>query len=484
MKKLLVLLSLFVSAYAIAQDEKKEESTVKSKGSVVVDGKTIEYSAQTGYMEIKNGKDEHIANLFYVAYTKSGEDDAKKRPVTFVFNGGPGSSSVWLHMGVMGPKRVKMAENGDALAAPYELISNDCSWLDLTDLVFIDPIGTGFSRAVGEHKPEQFYGFENDVKSVSEFIRLWTVENERWGSPKYLAGESYGTTRACGVVDYLQEEFQMHINGVTLLSCALDFQALRQNSGNPLPFVFNLPVMALTAKYHNKLSPPVQAMADSTLVKNAERFAIDKYSVALLKGDNLSEREKHAIAEELAYFTGISKDVYIVNDLAIYTWQFRKLLLEDQKLLVGRYDSRLTMPNPDPAASYAYKDPSFTQIGSAITTAFNEYVQSDLKYTNDEVFNLIGNVYPWKFADSKYLNVVPKLRNAMFTNPNLKVWVLNGKYDIATPMAGTKYALSQMYLPESLEKNITIKEYEAGHMMYLLKSELQKMKNDAKAFYK
>jgi len=466
-----------------AQEKTPEtQDLVTTKSSVQVGGKTINYTATTGYMPIKGADDKHVGNMFFVAYIKDGETNTKQRPVTYVFNGGPGSASVWLHIGALGPKRLKMAEDGNAIPAPYKLVNNDQTWLDLTDLVFIDPIGTGFSKAVEGEKAGQFYGFKNDISSVSQFIRLWTVKNERWGSPKYLAGESYGTTRACGVADYLMEEYGMYLNGITLISSALDFQTLRENEGNDLPYITNLPVYTATSQYHNVLSD--KANVDTSIVSKAEQFAINRYSVALLKGDLLSIKEKSGIAQELSYYTGISVDEFLKNNLRIPTWKYRKLVLDKSDLLVGRYDSRMTMSDPSKGRDYATEDPSFTQISGAFATAFNEYVQAELDYTNESTFHVIGNVRPWKFEDDKYLTVAPHLRNAMFVNPHMKVWLANGKYDLATSYFGTEYTINHLNLTPELSKNLSFTYYNAGHMMYLLESELVQLKKDAVEFYK
>ena len=478
---LVFLASLVVTGSA--QDKKlyDEQEQVVTTNRVSIQGKTISYTATTGYLKVTNDEGKHIGNMFHVSYVKQNVTDYKNRPVTFVFNGGPGSSSVWLHMGVMGPYRIQMAADGNAEKAPFRLVQNNYSWLDLTDLVFIDPIGSGFSRPAQDEKADQFYGYENDIVSVSEFIRLWVVQNKRWGSPKYIAGESYGTTRACGVADRLTNEYGMFINGLSLISAALNFQTLREFTDNDFPFIFNLPVYTLTAQYHKVFDE--QKNNDADLVKRAETFALEEYSVALLKGGLLEDDEKLNIAHKLSYFTGIPAEVYLTHNLRIPSWMFRKMLLESEGKIVGRFDSRLAMPDPLPNRDFASKDPSYTQIHGAFATGFNEYVQGRLQYANELPFYVIGNVRPWKFGDGKYLNVTPQLRKTMFVNPHMKVWVANGLYDLATSYFGAEYAVNHMNLPAELQKNIWFTYYDAGHMMYLLESELRAFRKDSESFF-
>ncbi len=482
MKQLILSFTFIFSSFLVLAQETKIDTPITTKSQLVINGKTIQYTAHTGYIQYKNTEGKHTANMFHVSYIKQNEPNKKNRPVTFVFNGGPGSSSVWLHMGAIGPRRIKMAADGNAIESPYAIIPNEYSWLDLTDLVFIDPVGSGFSRPVEGEKAEQFYGYDNDIKTVSEFIRLWTVQNNRWGSPKYIAGESYGTTRACGVTDYLMTEYGMYINGISLISAALDFQTLREFQNNDKPYIFNLPVYTYTAQFHKVFND--ERNTDTLLVKKAETFAIQTYSVALLKGDLLSDEEAMKIAQELSYFTGISTETFLKHNLRIPSWMFRKLLLESRKQIIGRFDTRLTMPDPLQQRDFAAEDPSFTLINSAFATAFNEYVQTELQYTNELPFYTIGNVHPWKYGDGKYLNVTPQLRNSLYKNPYMKVWIANGKYDLATSYFGAEHAISQLNIPKELQKNIHWTYYNAGHMMYLLESELILLRKDAESFFK
>lgn len=457
-------------------------NVVKTTGHVSISGKTVNYEATTGYLPLKDKEGKAKANIFYIAYTKQDVSDVRKRPVTFVFNGGPGSSSAWLHMGAIGPMKVLTTEYGKAEQPPktYNLVNNDQCWLDLTDLVFIDPVGCGFSKPIGEEKADQFYGYENDIKTTGDFINQWTGMNKRWGSPKFLAGESYGTTRACGVVDYLMEEYCMYFNGISLISCALDFETLREYETNLMPHICNIPVFAELAVYHEIITPSVST---AEFVEDAEEFALNEYAPALLKGDLLSINEKYALAKKMESIIGINADIILDHDLKIPSWQFRKLLLDKQNLIIGRYDGRLTMPDPHNNRDFAYDDPSFTEIAGAIATAFNDYVREELNYPIDERFYLIGDVRPWKYGDGKYLNVTPSLRNALFTNPNMEILIANGRYDLATSYFGTCFAINHMNLPNDLRNKITFTYYDGGHMMYLVPNELKKLKEDVAKMY-
>lgn len=477
----LLHLVILAGAQTKSSSSSMPQGVVSSQSSVVIQGKTISYTATTGYMNVENKEGKHKADMFYVAYIKQGEPTIKNRPITFVFNGGPGAASVWLHLGALGPKRVKMSADGNAEKPPYTLISNEYSWLDMTDLVFIDPVGTGFSKPAEGEKAEQFYGFDNDIAWVSDFIRQWISDNNRWGSPKYVAGESYGTTRACGVVDYLMEEYNMYFNGISLISCALDFQTLREFENNDLPMICNLPVYTHAALYHKRIT--TSGVSEEEFIQQAETFALNEYATALLKGDKLTDAEKQAIAKALEKYSGISADIYLQHNLRLPSYKFRKYLLDNNDKLIGRYDARLTMHDPLNNRDYAADDPSYTEISGALGTAFNEYVRTDLKYKNNLPFYVIGNVYPWKFADGKYLNVYNQLRSALFTNPHMNVWIANGVYDLATSYFGTQYFVNHLNLPQELKNNISMTYYKGGHMMYFIESELKKLKEDARKLY-
>lgn len=480
MKRIISLcLTLSFFVFCKAQDSAKIVNTV---GQVSINNKTINYEASTGFFALKDKTGKETANIFYIAYTKSDVTDVRKRPVTFVFNGGPGSSSAWLHMGAIGPKKVVTTEYGKVELPPrtLNLVNNEECWLDITDLVFIDPVGCGFSKPIGEEKPDQFYGYENDIKTIGDFINQWTSRYNRWGSAKYLAGESYGTTRACGVVNYLSQEYNMYFNGISLISCALDFETLREYDDNLLPHICNLPVFAELAVYHEVITPE---KSEDEFVEDAEEFALGEYASALLKGDLLTINEKYALAKKIESYIGINADIILDHNLKIPSWQFRKLLLDKQNLIIGRYDGRLTMPDPANDRDYASEDPSYTEIAGAVSTSFNDYVRKELNYPIEDRFYLIGDVRPWKYGDGKYLNVTSELRNAMFINPNMEILIANGRYDLATSYFGTSYAINHMNLPPILSNRITFTYYNGGHMMYFVPSELKKLKEDVSKMY-
>lgn len=486
MRNLFLFTLLFLSIISTAK-ESKDSTSLYSKPtttnhSITVDGKPINYTATTGYLDLLDEKGEHIANVFYISYVKTNLAAEEKRPITFCFNGGPGSSSIWLHIGALGPKRILMSDDGNAMPPPYQLVKNEYTWLDMTDLVFIDPVGTGFSRPNEDEKASQFYGYSKDVKSMGEFIRLYVNKNNRWASAKFLAGESYGTTRAAGLSKYLQNEHGMYLNGVVLISCALNFQTLREYDGNDLPYICNLPAYAAVAHYHNMLKGQNGRNLEKA-IQDAEEFAMNEYTLALMQGDKLDLEKKYALALKMSGLIGLSQEYIYNSNLRIPTYRFRKALLADDNLNVGRYDARLTIFDNDPIRSYGVHDASFTQIKGAFGTCINDYVRNELKYHNDLPYKIIGSVQPWDYANGKYLDVTGDLKNAMTINPNLKIWVASGYYDLATSYFGTNYAINHLNIPDFLRENVSVTYYEAGHMMYLHKQSIIKLKADALKFY-
>lgn len=456
-----------------------------TKHSVKIGGNLVSYTATAGNLLLKEEDGKPKANIFFVSYVKDGVADTSNRPITYCFNGGPGSSSVWLHLGAFGPKRVFAKEDGQPLPPPYHLIDNEYSLLDLTDLVFIDPVTTGYSRAVPGENPSQYHGVREDVKSVGEFIRLFTTRFHRWSSPKFLAGESYGTTRAAGLAGYMEQNDGMYFNGVILISSILNFETARFDQGNDLPFILFLPTFTATAWYHKKLSPDLQANLENTL-KQVRDFAGNEYTLALMKGDKLTDTERNQIAQKLSQFTGLSQKYIEETNLRISIFRFVKELLRSEGLTVGRLDSRFTGYDYDSAGESFEKDPSYSAIQGPYTALLNGYVRSELKYENDLPYEILtGRVQPWNFGDSQnqYLNVAETLRQAITQNPSLKVFVGNGYYDMATPFFATEYTFNHIGLPEALQKNISMGYYEAGHMMYIHSGYLAKLKQDLSGFY-
>ena len=479
------------------KEEKKEvkavDNLVTTKHSIRIGGKTVKYSVTAGTMVLKEESadrekeaegEKPKAQIFFVAYTKDGVGDTAKRPLTFSFNGGPGSSSVWLHLGVLGPRRVLMTNDGELPKPPFQLKDNEFSILDETDLVFIDPMNTGYSRPVTGEKAKEWHGFKKDIESVGDFIRLYTTRYNRWLSPKFLIGESYGTTRASGLSGYLQERHGMYLNGLMLVSAVLDFTTIDFNVNNDLPYIMFLPGYTATAWYHDALKPhkPLQDW-----LKEAEEFTLGDYAKALLKGASLTKEERAEIVKKVSYFTGISEQFIERSNLRINDQHYFKELLRERGLTVGRLDSRLIGRDRLGVTEHAEYDPLLTNIMGPYTAAFYDYIRRELKFESDLPYEILsGFVHPWSYKEfeNAYVNVVETLRAAMTYNPYLKVYVANGYYDLGTPYFATEYTFDHLGLDESLRGNITMGYYEAGHMMYIHIPSLKQMKKDLANFIK
>jgi carboxypeptidase C (cathepsin A) len=485
MKKLLTLLFCVLALTLNAQIGKDPAGVqvVKTKHSITIAGKVINYTATTGYMHMKADTGKVLAKIFFTYYSKDDEDGAK-RPVTFTFNGGPGSASLWLHMGGVGPKRVVLKDDGTATAAPYSYVPNEFSWLDKTDLVFIDPVSTGYSRAVGE-PASKYHGYVEDIKSVGDFVRNFLGRYDRWASPKFLAGESYGTTRAAGLSKFLQDEHRIYINGVILISAVLNFGTNDYNIGNDLPRALYIPSYTAAAWYHKKLAPALQARPIADVLKESEQWAIGPYATALIKGGWMSEAEKSAIAEKMAYYTGLSKELCLQANLRLDENRFYKALRRGDGLSIGRLDARFTGRNLDDAGEYVDFDPSFANIDGPFTATINDYLSKELKFTDEKGYNVFGEVYPWSYKNvqNKYLNVAESLRDAMAKNPNLKVYLGCGYYDFATPYFTAVYDIEHMFLRPEQRSRVDIKYYESGHMYYIHKPSLIQFKKDIDSFF-
>jgi carboxypeptidase C (cathepsin A) len=459
-----------------------EEKPIVTKHEIRAGSKVLKYTATTGLMPIKNQAGDIEAQIFFIAYMLDNAGQAAQRPLMFSFNGGPGSSSVWLHLGALGPKRVRMLDDGAMPAPPFQLVDNDQTWLDQTDLVFIDPVGTGYSRATRPEIASRFFGLRGDIESVGEFIRLYLTRYERWSSPLFLVGESYGTTRAAGLAGHLIDR-GIAFNGIILVSTIMSFQTARFALGNDLPYILFLPTYAATAWYHKKLPPDLQQSLRKTL-DEVERWAATDYMVALGKGDRLSAEERQAVIEKLARYTGLSKSYIDNSNLRIEIQRFDKELLRDQKRTVGRLDSRFKGIDALAASERPDFDPSMAAIRPPYTAAFNNYVRADLGFKSDlEYYILGGGIGPWNWgADNSYADTSEALRSSFAKNPYLKVLVASGYYDLATPYFAAEYTLNHMGLDPSLRGNIKSSFYEAGHMMYIEKRSLAKLKEDVAAF--
>lgn len=470
----------------VANEPELQQPPTTAKHSTKIAGKTIAYTTTVGTLEMKNDEGKIKAEIFFIAYTKDGVKDLTERPVTFCFNGGPGSSSVWLHMGMLGPKRVKLPDNAQPAPPPGELVDNEYSLLDLTDLVFIDPVSTGFSRpAPGEDK-KQFHGYEEDLKSVGEFIYFYTSKYHRWLSPKYLLGESYGTLRAAGLSGHLQDRYYMDLNGIALISSVLDFQTLSFDTNNHMPYILFLPSYTAAAWYHKQLPADLQRQDLERVLVQAERFAMNEYADALLKGARLTEDKRKDVVGKYARFTGLSEDYVERANLRVNMARFGKELLRGDRSTVARFDSRYTGIDRDAAGERYEYDASAAAIFGPYTAALNHYLRTELKVENEKVYEILTSaVHPWNYKrfENAYVDASDTLRKAMARNPYMKVFAASGFYDLATPYYATDYTMNQLALDPSLRKNIDVRYYPAGHMMYVHEPSLKKLRRDLEPFY-
>ena len=487
------LLALLLPLPAWSQDGKPaekpkdpdDEKPVVTQHDGRIGGKLIKYTATAGKMPLRDAEGKTEAHIFYIAYTAKDVGEPVKRPLMFSFNGGPGSSSVWLHLGALGPKRVALPEEPTIPPPPFRLVDNAESWLDKTDLVFIDPVATGYSRAVKPDLNKKYHGLKGDIASVGEFIRMYLTLNERWTSPLYLVGESYGTTRAAGLAGHLAEE-GIVVNGIILISSVLDFQTIRQARTNDEPNVLFLPSFAATAWYHKQLSEDLQKTELPKLLDEARRWAEGDYRAALDQGDRLSPEARRAVVQSLARYTGLSERFLDLNDLRVSQSEFSKELLRDKRRSLGRFDSRYQGTVEDPGSPTPDFDPSEAAVRPAYTATFNQYARAELGYKSDTPYHILGGgqigKWDWGTDGYGYPETGSALRDAMARNPHLKVMVASGYYDLATPFAATEYTLAHMKLDPSLRKNVRVTYYEAGHMMYLHGPSLVKLKKDAVEF--
>ncbi|MFO0873087.1 MAG: hypothetical protein U0575_03835 [Phycisphaerales bacterium] len=524
------------------------EQPVVTTHALSRDGKTLRYEATAGTLAMVNEKRETTARMFYVSYralasvpddaarpadeakaadgaaptgaapagtsgassvapnvapgappaaagpvpgeaagaSRSGKYlDASTRPITFVFNGGPGSSSVWLQLGAFGPRRVDF---GDAMGnpgpPPYRLVDNESTLLDATDLVFIDPIATGYSRAEGGNDARAFFGVENDLDSVAEFIRRFLTREERWTSPKYIAGESYGTTRAAGLSERLWQQHGIALNGIILVSAILDFSTMASGPGADLGFVLMLPSFAATAHFHGRVAPADRGRPLADFVADAEQFALRTYAPALLLADRMDDATRREVVAGLVRFTGLPAPFIEASDLRVDLGAFSKELLRDQRRTIGRLDGRFTGEDRLATGVSTEYDPSYAAIRGNFTACMNEYVRRELGYSSDLPYEVLTGVGPWDFgAENRYLNVAERLRRAMVQEPFLKVFVAMGRTDFATPYFAVEHTLAHMGLDPVLRGNITTERFNAGHMMYIDAAERTKLRAALGRFY-
>jgi carboxypeptidase C (cathepsin A) len=461
-----------------------EEPPVVTGHELRVGGKVLKYNVTTGLMPLKSATGETEARMFYMAYTLEREGPAAQRPLLFSFNGGPGSASVWLHLGALGPQRVRMQTDGMMPAPPFQLVDNEQTWLDKTDLVFIDPVGTGYSRAVRPELAAKFFSLDGDLNSVGEFIRIYLTRNQRWPSPLFLAGESYGTTRAAGLAGLLVDK-GIVFNGVLLISTVLNFQTLLFGQGNDLPYQLIYPSYTATAWYHKKLPADLQAKPLRAVLDEAEKWMSNDLTLALAKGDSLPPAERAAVIDKLARYTGLSRQFIDNNNLRIELGHFNKELLRDEKRTTGRLDSRFKGIDATAGDDQPGFDPSMAAIRAPYTAMLNDYVRGQLGYKTDAEYYILGGgiTAPWNFgANNAYADTSNALRNAFAKNPFMKVFVAFGYYDLATPFAAAQYTLDHSNLDATHRAQITRAYYEAGHMMYIDQKSLVKLKQDVDKF--
>lgn len=448
---------------------------VLTTNSITIAGEHVTYAAETGMLPVLKADGTSRASIFYVAYTRQNQVDAAARPVMFCFNGGPGSASVWLHLGALGPRRARMNPDGSQPAPPFSLVDNEYSVLDTSDLVFIDPVATGFSRATKDEKPADFFGDAADLDSVGEFIRLWTTRHGRWLSPKYLCGESYGVFRAAGLADHLRGHYGMYLNGLVLVSGVLDFATLSGDTGNDLPYPLDLPAYTAAAHFHKKLPSDLQSDLGKALAESRQ-FARNDYTSALEAGAQLSESQRKKVIAELVRLTGLPEHVIVDNRLRIDPGVFRKQLLHDQGLILGAYDARLTGRDGDPSADGPAFDPSSTAVMGPFSAAMNSYVRGELKFEDDLPYELLAGVQPWNYGSrNNYPNASDRLASVMNQNPYLRVLVCGGRCDLVCPIDTIRHSLEHMPLADAYRKNLTFAEFDAGHMMYINQPDLQKL---------
>ena len=452
---------------------------------VTINGTTIHYTATTGMLPQRNEQTgDTEGNIFYVAYTKDGVTDPATRPISFLFNGGPGSATLWLHLGAFGPKKIHLNADGSNPPPPYSFEENQNTLLDQTDMVFLDPVGTGYSRANGPQNGPRFWGLDEDMRSVAEFIRLYLTRSERWASPRFIGGESYGTTRAAHLSGYLTDN-GIALNGVILLSSVLNFENSRPDKGNDIGYVGFFPSFAMTAYYHKKLVPELQNLSIEEFAKQVEAFTTGEYATALLKGAAMTPAERTAIIAKTARFTGTSVRFIADCDLRIDLAPFSAELLHGKGLNTGRLDSRFTSINGDPTSGRTAFDPSDASIRNSFTPVVNDYIRRELGYKDDDIYYVLGGgIGRWRYDEGKYANVVPSLERAFAKNPYMKLYVAMGYYDMATPYWAVQYTLDHMTVdPKIRKENIRTDHFQAGHMMYIDAPSMTKLRADLRHFY-
>ena len=495
----LIILALSMLGFSASQlsadDEKKKAprpdpvaSNWTSQQSIELDGKTLEYEATVGSILLRDAEEKITAELFYTAYFGGGKDSAQ-RPLLFSYNGGPGSASFWLHMGVMGPRRVKTPLVGQQAPPPYDVEDNQATLLDVADIIMIDPVGTGFSRPAGEAEGKDFWGVDEDAASLTQFIRRFLSQYERWNSPRYLLGESYGTTRSAVLASHLQRA-NIDLNGIVLVSAVLDFNTIGFTEGALVPYITNVPSYAITSAYHGVLPGGAPDNLES-FMKEVEAWAISDYATAILAGSAVDPKKRARVLDQMHKYTGLSKVYLDRANLRVSAPEYEKEILRDKGLVVGRLDARFTGPTGDQLGTFPEHDPQSSAISSAYTSAFNDYLRTELGYDGDREYVPSGMARNWNwerqrpnggFFGSGSPNVTPDLARALTRNPRLEILLVNGIYDLATPYFAAVWAFDNMNLPADLRDNIERSDFTAGHMMYVDQSLLKQWKDTIAAF--
>jgi carboxypeptidase C (cathepsin A) len=454
---------------------------VVTEHAITIGGRELAYKAEAGMLPLLKDDGGPRASIFYVAYTLVTEADAARRPIMFCFNGGPGASAVWLHLGGLGPRRAKVNPDGSLPPPPFELVANEHTILPACDLVFIDPVSTGYSRAAKDEKPEQFFGKDPDIAAMAEFVRLYTTRNARWRSPKYLCGESYGVFRAAGLAAELQDRQGMFLNGLVLVSGLVDYGTIIPGPSNDLPYSLFLPSFTAVAHAHGRLPADLQADRAKGLAE-AEAFAAGDYLMALYAGAALPEATRQAVAAKIARFTGLPEKLVLDHDLRVDPSTFREKLLADERLILGRFDGRITGRDGDQGGGDPRFDPSYDAALGPLAATMNAYVREELKFESDLPYRVLTGVGPWPQDQNRYSSTARQLGEALSRNHHLRVLVQTGDCDLAVPYLSMVHSIDHLGIDPDLRKNVTYARYESGHMMYLKLEDLAKLERDLRAF--
>lgn len=454
---------------------------VVTEHAIRVGGRELAYKAETGMLPLLEEDGTHKASIFFVAYTLLTDADAADRPIMFCFNGGPGAAAVWLHLGGLGPRRAVVNDDGSLPPPPFRLVDNEHTILPVADLVFIDPVATGYSRAAKGEKPEQFFGKGPDIEAMAEFIRLYTTRHGRWRSPKFLCGESYGVFRAAGLAAELQDGEGMFLNGLVLVSGLVDFGTIRAGGSNDLPYALFLPSYTAVAHHHGRLPADLQADRGRALAE-AEDFAGGEYLAALYAGAGLSPERQSAVAAKLARYTGLPESFILAHELRIDASHFREELLSDHRLILGRFDGRITGRDGDQATGVPRFDPSYDAALGPLAAAMNAYVREELSFESDLPYKVLTAVGPWPQDQNRYAATDWQLADAMNRNPHLRVLVQTGRCDLAVPFLSLRYSIDHLEVDRERLANVRFCDYDSGHMMYLNRPDLERMARDLRAF--